>query len=92
MKARQLKARDVKLWITLFKSALKSERSNSGRASRWRKEVKLKTGESCTAESEETVAGTGGKKGRKPFFSICVSNEEKQTGDTQTAASILAAC
>lgn len=67
MKARQLKARDVKLWITLFKSALKSERSNSGRASRWRKEVKLKTGESCTAESEETVAGTGGKKGRKPF-------------------------
>lgn len=34
---RQLKARDVKLWITLFKSALKSERSNSGSASRYRK-------------------------------------------------------
>lgn len=30
LRERRLKARDVKLWITLFKSALKSERSNSG--------------------------------------------------------------
>lgn len=46
--------------------------------------MKLKTSESCTAESEETVAGlpasqTETKKGEKNLFSICASNKKKQT-------------
>lgn len=46
--------------------------------------MKLKTSESCTAESEETVAVLPAsqmetKKREKNFFSICVSNKEKQT-------------
>lgn len=57
MKEQQLKSRSVKLWITFLKSALKSERSNSGSASRCRKEAKLKTRESRFADSGETVAG-----------------------------------
>lgn len=70
MKEQQLKARNVKLWITFFKSALKSERSNSGSASRCRKEAKLKTGESRAADSGETVAGrrAAKKRRRETFF------------------------
>lgn len=57
MKEQQLKSRSVKLWITFLKSALKSERSNSGSASRCGKEAKLRSPESRFADSGETVAG-----------------------------------
>lgn len=77
MKEQQLKARNVKLWITFFKSALKSERSNSGSASRCRKEAKLKTGESRAADSGETVAGRGGKL----FFAFLFQIRKKQTAN-----------
>lgn len=64
LKEQQLKARNVKLWITFFKSALKSERSNSGCASRCRKEAELKARESRAADSGEP---SGRKRRRKTF-------------------------
>lgn len=84
MKEQQLKARNVKLWITFFKSALKSERSNSGSASRCRKEAKLKTGESRAADSGETVAGRRAAKKRRRetfFLAFLFQIRKKQTAN-----------